>query len=455
MASKRYLWRVYCPSSLQNETIISDIEPTVCPSDGVTPVDPDKTVIMESLFQDMISEGYINIESRLADNQALKISASDTNGGIDINAGFGGISIDTTNSVSINAATASNFTASMGNLTLDATLGLVNIDGGSGINLGNNSTTPIINIGSASNNKDINVGNNTGTSSLNLRSGSGNITLNTTGDISSLIQMYSSGGVDIDCVGDVNIASGNNTGSAITLDASYGNGGITMSSGAQGIIISSNGGLIGIGTFSGGDIEIGTASVSRTITMGNTFETTSVSINSGTGGIAIGNNENSGEIHIGNFPTSKTLIIGNSAESSKIYQRFGAGGLIRHQEPHIALPDSNNSVTASQLLSRILFIDPTANRTLLLPSAYELMVGTYPVEIGDSIDFSIINNSSSATGAIINIMVGTGGSIIGQQNIYPYSDNASSYFSSGSGLFRLRFTGISIEQESYVVYRIS
>ena len=145
--SQRYLWRVYCPSSQQYETILSETEPLVCPSDGITQLDPSFTTIIQSEFEEMVSSGYINIDSELADNQAIKILASNVNGGILISSGLGGILINTSNSISLNAQAASNFTTSVGNLSLNATTGLINIDSGTGINIGNNSSTIITNIG--------------------------------------------------------------------------------------------------------------------------------------------------------------------------------------------------------------------------------------------------------------------------------------------------------------------
>src|SRR5438552_17531788 len=62
--------------------------------------------------RDVTSPDYINIESTLADNKAITISASNVNGGIGITAGLGGITLDTTNSISIDASAASNFSTS-------------------------------------------------------------------------------------------------------------------------------------------------------------------------------------------------------------------------------------------------------------------------------------------------------------------------------------------------------
>lgn len=159
--TERYLWRVYClgPPG-RHETVISETEPTTCPSGG--DIDPSETIKLQSLFIDISTPGYVNLESRLADNQALKIQASDEFGGIDIDAGMGGITLDTTNSILLNSNAQSTFTAGNGNLDLEATLGVLNLTAGSGINVGSIATTPV----------------------LNIQSGSGGINLDTTGQIS-------------------------------------------------------------------------------------------------------------------------------------------------------------------------------------------------------------------------------------------------------------------------------
>lgn len=169
MASiERYIWKVYVFSRSRYETVISQTEPTTA-SDGAA-IDPNETIKLESLFINLTTPGYINLESTLADNQSIRINASNVAGGIDIDAGIGGISMDTTNTISLNAGAASNFTTTNGNLTLQATAGLVNIDSGSGINIGNGTTTPVL-IGTASNVKTVEVGSSFGTSTTSIHAG--------------------------------------------------------------------------------------------------------------------------------------------------------------------------------------------------------------------------------------------------------------------------------------------
>jgi hypothetical protein len=64
---------------------------------------------------------------------AVHIHASDAVGGIDIDAGTGGIALDSTGAISLGAGGASDFTVSSGDLTLEATASSVVIEGGEAV----------------------------------------------------------------------------------------------------------------------------------------------------------------------------------------------------------------------------------------------------------------------------------------------------------------------------------
>lgn len=709
MASN-YLYRVYCTTEQQYRTVISDTEPTVCPVDS-EPIDTNLTTILESMFEEITSEGYVKIGSDLADQQAIQICNGDVNGGIDIDAGFGGISIDSTNAVSIDAAAESNFTTSNGNLILNSTTGLLNLDGGSGINLGNDANSTPINIGTSSNEETLSMGNSTGATQVNILSGTGgiladaqgaisldangassNFTLNATGDAQDLniallgshdssiimtsqgtgadaikleslggIQLSSfsgsnglvlsgtaflglnnwsggsvylgtdtgsartifvgnatnatvdidsgAGGVAIDSAGtisiDANAASSNisltttgdaqdltfsllgandsslfidsegtgadaltltsdgglqissssathpilinSTGSLginnngggnvligtdtgttrtisignstnATVDIDSGVGGILMDSaglvsidatgassnftlnttgngqdlsiallgfndssllmtsqgiGADAIKLESSGGMqiqtwsgshgltmnsasyIGFNNWSGGDVYIGTdSSNSRTIYIGHSAGTTALNLNSGTGGIAIGNDENGGEVQIANSSTAKTITMGNSTGASRLFARYGTGGIIKHQTTPVTLSDVNATLTVTNLLTQVLTGTPTVDRILTLPTAADVVSAITNCEVGDSFDFSIINKSSAANEADFILAMGTGGTMDGNDITSSCKNNAGTYESSGTGIFRLRIDNITASSEAYTIYRI-
>lgn len=567
----------------------------------------------------IIQSGYIQLNSTLADNQAIRIYASDTNGGIDIDAGFGGIMMTTSNGMSLNAAAASNFTTTGGNLTLEATTGLVNIDAGSGINLGNDSiTTPIL-IGSTDFVKNITMGNMTGASTSSIRGGTGGVIIDTTGPISldsanassnfthstnangqdlmialtgntdsSLIMQSSGTGSDALALyttqgnmqmitfgtsNTISIATAFAGSGSITLGSGVGgSGGLVFESGSNGIAINAyNGGIIGVGHFSGGDVLLGTAAVARTVTIGNNTTITTTNLISGTGGINLdstgtisldanaaasnfsiattgngqdltlaitGNTDsslllqssgtgsdaialtttqgnmqitgsgttsaisiatafagsgsislssgaggsggltfesgssgiainaynggaigighfNGGDMFIGSAAAARTITFGNNTGATRIFERWGTGGLIKHQDTHTSLSDADASLTTAQLITQILTIGPTTDRTLTLPNAATIVTDISGIQVNDCIDFTIIHTTTSASDPFITVAMGTGGTAVGFMDLHPRSNNASTYFSSGSATFRLRMTNVTVSSEAYSVYRIS
>ncbi len=402
-----------------------------------------------------------------------------------------GIAIDTTNAVSIDAAAASNFTTTSGNLTLNATVGLLVLDGGSGINIGNDSGTTPINIGTSSNTKAINIGNQTSTSSVAIQTGTGNFTVDTssggaisldatgassnftlatTGDAQDLtialtgannssividstgtgtdaIRLNATGGIDVDSggsinmttsstaadairfsttgtggmdidlgssgldldtTGPINLASSVGTGGAITLDAASNNGGVTISSGSQGIAINSGTGLIGIGHWSAGNIEIGTSSVARTIIIGNITGATQFRVEYGTGG--------------------------------RIYHNAGAP---------TSLSDASVTLTAAQILTELIHMNPSTDRTLTMPTAANLVSGVANAQVGDRIEFVIINESTGNN--IITLAMGSGGTLVGSGTINPRSLQA--HVDPGTGRFVARLTNVTASSEAYTIYR--
>lgn len=405
--------------------------------------------------RDVSSHNYVNVESTLADNESVSIIASNTFGGIKVEAGFGGIAVDTTNSISLDANAVSNFTTTLGNLELQAIVGLVNIDGGSGINIGNDPSSTPVNIGTSSNSKLITLGNSTGTTQVDINTGTGglhantatggNISLNANGASSnftlastansqdltlaltgsnasrivlssagtgsdSIFLNTSTGGLTSSIGGQINFVSSSASGAAFNVDTTANSGGISLTSGNQGVVINALWGTIGLGNFVASAILLGT----------------------------VGPN---------------TITIGNTATNTRLFERFGADGHIKHQEPETALSDADATLTIAQLLLTLFTITPTVDRTLTLPTAALVVAGISGVSVNDSIDFVIINNSTSANNATSIISAGSGGSIQGNANVNAKSDNT--FYTSGSGTFRLRLTNVTASTEAYVAYRIA
>lgn len=129
--------------------------------------------------------GFIVLDSSLADNRAIQIRASNLAGGIDVDVGNGGFTLDSTNTISFNGQAESNFTVTGGNLILNSTDALVNINGGNGINIGNENVNQPVNI-STSGERVTTIGNTNGNSRVDINGATG-INLNTpgTGSINS------------------------------------------------------------------------------------------------------------------------------------------------------------------------------------------------------------------------------------------------------------------------------
>jgi hypothetical protein len=367
----------------------------------------------------MNSDGYVDINSTLADNAAVLIRASDAAGGIDIDAGSGGIAIDSGNVVSIDAGALVNITTTSGNIELD-TPGLVDLNGQSGVNIGNDADAAPVNIGTGAASKAVSVGNATGSSSVTVNTGTGGMTVTTASS------------------GDFQVSSGNTLQLAAVSD----------------LTIDSTGGLINLGNGANNEnINIGTAG-SRVVTIGNTGSSSAVNIVSGTWGVTVGNDSSSGEIQVAASANAKTVKIGNDTGGSRLMQKWGAGGFIQHQAAHTALPNGNSVLTTAQLLSRILTITPSVNRTLTLPSAAAVVSAVSGVRVDDCFDFSVINLGQGASDPAVTVAAGAGGATVGFMVVEPHTNNAGTYFYSGAGEFRLRLTNVTASSEAYVAYRI-
>jgi hypothetical protein len=392
MSLEQYLWRVQRTDNGLYETEISATEPTDAPSDGGA-INTDQTTILASKFTSVVDEGYVNVESSLADNQAIKINASNAAGGIDIDAGTGGITIDTTNAIHLGAGAAIDISNTAGNITLD-TPALIDLNAQSGINIGNDSDAAPINVGTGFAARAITVGNLTGATSLTLRAGTGALTL--------------SGGGNLE--------------------------------------INSTGGYIAVGNGADNqDIYVGNAG-SRVVNIGNTNASSAVNIYSGSWGLTIGNDASSGEIQI---------AASNNTGGSRIFQRWGTGGHMLYQPAHTALSNGNATLTIAQLLGELFTMTPSTARTLTLPTAALAVAGISGVAINDCIDFRIINEGTAANDPEIIIAMGTGGTSVGYMDVDPYVNNAGTYRQSGTGVFRLRFTNVTASSEAYTVYRIA
>jgi hypothetical protein len=219
----------------------------------------------------------INIDSsEAAVADAVRIVASAADGGIDIDSGTGGLTLDTTGAFSIDGAAASNITTTGAgiDLTLSSVLGSVLVssteDASLAIRLHAN--------GGTSETIQIHSDQGTGASSVGLLSDVGGITLRSTGLASAdAINLEApAGGIDVDAALQINIASSQAAATAIQLTASDAAGGITLTAGTGAVNVAGNLNLTSVATkmsYNGGAVTdfIGTGTLTNgTVTIANT-----------------------------------------------------------------------------------------------------------------------------------------------------------------------------------------
>lgn len=173
------------------------------------------------------SAGGITLRGALATADAINISATDAAGGIDIDAGTGGVIVDSTGAISLDGAAASNFSTSGAgvDLTLESAAGRVIINGGE------DAADVIYLHANAGTSEKIRLHADQGTSadSIHLESDVGGVTLTSGLASADAINLSATaGGVDVDGALQVNIASSQAATGALTLAASNAAGNITM-----------------------------------------------------------------------------------------------------------------------------------------------------------------------------------------------------------------------------------
>jgi hypothetical protein len=112
------------------------------------------------------------------------------------------------------------------------------------------------------------------------------------------------------------------------------------------------------------------------------------------------------------------------------------------------------TVTIAMIVDGIITMDPTADRAWTLPTAALAVAGVTGVQVGDCIDFSVINTGTANADEIITISAGSGGTLVGSGAICT-ANAVNDAMSTGSGLFRIRFTNVTSSSEAYVCYRIA
>ena len=175
------------------------------------------------------TSGSLNLTAGEAVSNAVLIQAS--NGGITIDSGVSGITIDTSGAISIDADSASHFNTSSGNITIDAEAGRVIIDGGEAVS------------------NAVRIHASAGAGGIDIDAGSGGIAIDTTGAISIDVGAASNfntsaGDITIDAqAGSVIIDGGESATDAVRIHASAVAGGIDIDAGSGGINVLTSGTL--------------------------------------------------------------------------------------------------------------------------------------------------------------------------------------------------------------------
>ena len=262
-------------------------------------------------------------------------------------------------------------------------------------------------------------------------------------DTAGLLNMDSSSGFNFGVNNDVPINIGNSSGTN-TLTFASGTGGTQLISTGN-VNINSTGGSLNLGNNADNQNINISANGSRVTTVGNTNNFSAVNIVSGSFGATFGNDSSGGEIQIA-ATNPKVVKMGNSLSGTKVFQRHGDGGLVKSQPSHTSLSDSDVTLTVTQLLTGILSMNTTALRKITLPDASGIVSGISGLEVGDSIDFTIIDEG----GSNIDILLGTGGTSVGNLGVLSVVNGGS-----GSGTFRIRMDNVTASTEAYTLYRLN
>ena len=111
--------------------------------------------------------------------------------------------------------------------------------------------------------------------------------------------------------------------------------------------------------------------------------------------------------------------------------------IIKHQGNHATLADSAAVITHGNVKAQILECTPTAGRSKATDTAANYIANLGLTTNGDSVDFFIVNKSTTVT-HIITITDGGSVTLSGAMTVDPY---IAAEDTSGSAMFRLRRTG--------------
>lgn len=144
------------------------------------------------------------------------------------------------------------------------------------------------------------------------------------------------------------------------------------------------------------------------------------SINAILGGtVYVDSTTDGGDVNIGSGSSTATdVTIGNTVGASSLTLQTGTGGLkvgstLLGAKVLFDAVDTAPTLTAAQLLNGYIYGAPTADRAYVTPTAAQI-VAAYPnATVGDQFEFTIVNNSTT-TDATITLTAGTGVDLVSQ-----------------------------------------
>ena len=129
------------------------------------------------------------------------------------------------------------------------------------------------------------------------------------------------------------------------------------------------------------------------------------------------------------------------------------GEIFNPGEPNTAIGTGAQTITIDMIRTQVLEEDPEGAATWTLTTAALAVAGISGVEVGDCLDFYVVNTDATNDIAI-TIAAGTGGTLVGNMEVESPEQTAEK-ISSGSGMFRFRFTNVTSGSEAYSVYRLA
>lgn len=343
---------------------------------------------------------------------AVRIQADDVAGGIDIDAGTGGITIDTTGAISIDSAATSNVTVT----GAGADLNLGSVSGSVLVSATENAALAIrlhAN-GGTSETIQIHSDQGTGVGSIGLLSDVGGLTLRATGLASNdaINLEAAAGGIDLDAALQINIATSQSAPDSIVITSSAGGIDILASGAASGedIDIVATGSSVNISATENdaGAITIGTN--------GGTSERITVTSAQGTNAASIGLTSTAGGITLtAGLATADAINLVTSAAGGGIDVDAGTAGFIVDTTGAISLDGaaaSNFTVTGAGIdltLSSVSGSIPISAGEAIA-NAIGLQAAAGGIDVNGALQVNI-DSSQAAADAIRVIASNAGGGI--------------------------------------------